>query len=139
MKATLGNPVQNGKNLGEIKETIRALSVVVVSGQHSGEVPLTCRWYMGRSPNASLVYCSLWAGPRHFKIPGGKISTNHSGHGQASGHGYCKKSAAFAHAIKTANIHLSEPVDGRGMSPVFEACRAIVRGLGIRGRLVVVE
>jgi len=119
----------NGRNLKGEKEMTGALSVVVTSGKHAGTSPITVRWYMGRSNSASVVYCSVWA-----------MNNTHyaAGHGKAGGYGYCKESASFDCAVRSAGIELSSSVDGVGRSAIHEACEAIARAMGIRGHLVYV-
>ena len=104
-----------------------SLDVVVTSGKHAGTSPITVRWYMGRSNSASVVYCSIWTSSNtHYA----------TGHGKAGGYGYCKQSAAFGCAVRSAGIRLSSSVDGVGHSAIHEACEAIARAMGIRGHLV---
>ena len=120
----------NAINRAGEKELIRSLDVAVVSGKHAGTNPITVRWYMSRSRQASIVYCSLWVSTgTHFG----------SGSGRAAGYGFCKKSASFSEAVKSAGIRFSVPVAGVGSGAVYRACEAIARGAGIRGRLMFVS
>ena len=128
MKALIGSPVSNAKNLGGDKEMTATLNVVVVKDRKIHE-PITVRWYMGRSRDAQNVLCSVW-------IKGDRWN---SGHGVAGGYGYHKKSEAFARALDDANISLNKPVGGRGDSAVWDACDAIVRALGYRSKPYFVE
>jgi hypothetical protein len=84
---------------------------------------ITVKFYMGRSSNASVVYCNIWLG-----------NDTHcaSGTGSAGGGGYHKKSAALQEAIDSAGIALSSPIDGRGDSSMREAIKAIGKCLGYR-------
>jgi hypothetical protein len=121
MKATFtSKETRNGVNFGDKKELIRAKSVIALqTNGHPCEV-ISARWYMGRSASASIVYCTVW-------VNGGLWV---SGSGSAGGGGYCKQSAAFAHAVENAGIELTEDVAGRGSSAVESACKAIARELG---------
>lgn len=96
MKAVFKAPASNAYNYSREKELVGAYSVM---GKLNGEVReiVTARAYMGRSNSASTVYASLW-------VHAGELST--SGKGSAGGYGYHKESAAFADAIRSANIEL---------------------------------
>jgi len=118
----------NAKNLGREKETVRRDVVVALS---KGELTDTidARWYMGRSSQASVVYCSIWVKGKNQYF---------SGHGNASGYGYHKESAAFQAALDSAGIELSKSVAGVGDSAISNAYRAVARALGYRGKLIIV-
>jgi hypothetical protein len=122
MKATIENQAQNAINYGYKKELTRALSVVALQGNGSPTEVITARWYMGRSSDASTVLCSIW-------IHGAGVYT--SGHGKAGGGGYDKYSAAFADALNSAGVVLSENIAGVGNSAIERACEAIVKTLGV--------
>lgn len=79
------------------KETTDTRHLVAVKGKEVVDL-ITVRWYMGRSNQASVVYCCVWihgSGQRYY-----------SGKGQAGGWGYHKYSAAFASALTSAGIEL---------------------------------
>ncbi len=129
MKAKLPSTnTTEARNLGNTKEVIRTDNVVAL---HNGQLitPILIRWYMGRSSNASTVYCSIWV---HGK------GRSFSGHGKASGCGYHKESTALDNAIRSAGIELSTSINGVGDSAIGEAERAIVVALGYRGKIVIV-
>lgn len=87
---------------------------------------ITVRWWMGRSANASMVYCSVWVRTRD----GGDLS----GRGSAGGYGYHKESAAFDDAVTSAGIKLRQSVHGCGDGSVRHALQAIAKAAGY-GRL----
>lgn len=121
MKATITNPeIRNGVNYGDRKELIRAKSVIALQTNGQPCEIIAARWYMGRSAQSSVVYCTVW-------INGGLWV---SGSGKAGGSGYCKRSAAFAHALDDAGVQLTENVAGVGNSAVENACKAIASELG---------
>ena len=135
MKAILPkDDIKHAKNLARDKETVEALTVVALTKNEFKE-PLKVKWYMGRSNNASVVYCSLWANGKNRYI---------SGHGHAGGYGYHKVSAAFQDALSSAGIKLvGDPygrvdtakqcsVSGVGDSGVNRACKAVAKALGYR-------
>ena len=80
--------------------------------------PVCVRWYMGRSRNTSIVYCTV-------SISTDTLSTH--GHGHAGGYGYDKKSAALACALRSAAVALSRSIHGTGESR--QAIKAIVKYL----------
>ncbi len=87
---------------------------------------LTARWYMGKSREASVVYCALWV-----TLPEADWGSDYAcAAGQAGGHGYCKQSAAYEDALNKAGIKTSDPISGRGMSVVEESLEALARNLG---------
>lgn len=51
------------------------------------------------------------------------------GYGKAAGYGYCKASAAVGEAIENAGISLSEPIDGRGITAIWDAAKAVAKKL----------
>ena len=129
MKAQIGSQVENAQNLSGDKEMVDTLNAVVAKDRKLVE-PIIVRWYMGRSASSSVVYCSIW-------LHGNGI--HNSGHGKAGGGGYHKKSEAFAQAVKSANIKLSECVGGRGDGAVRDACKAILKAMGYRSKPLIVE
>ena len=132
MKFTLPKTIiSNAKNLGEDKEIVRALSIVVNTKKGLKEI-VCARWYMGRSPNASRVHCSLW-------LMVGQHYYSNSGYGTAGGWGYCKRSAAFAEALESAGVGVSESASGQGLSVVREQLLALVKAMGYQGKAIVIE
>ncbi len=126
---------QNAVNMGDTKETVRIHRVVMYDragirpGQDTGHdagmsVAIDARWYMGRSRNASKMYCSVWVR--------GKTREHHyySGHGTAGGGGYDKFSASLSSALSDAGIALSNDIAGRGDGACREAYDAIMAALG---------
>lgn len=85
---------------------------------------IDARWYMGRSSQASTVYCSVWIRTRD-----GRTFT---GHGSAGGYGYHKESAAFDEALTSAGVKLSDPhsVHGCGDGPIRDAMEAVMKAAG---------
>lgn len=130
MHATFKNPGSNAKYPLERKELVRAINVAVIE---NGKivVPITAKFYMGRSRNAMTVHCNLWASDRR-----GKRRT--SGYGAAGGGGYHKESAALSAAIQSAGISLSEQIDGVGETAMTDALTAIVRELGYTGNIRII-
>lgn len=145
MKAKLTKQVHNAKNLNGDKEVIDTKTLVAVKG---GKIftPVVARWYKGRSPHASTVYCSVWIDATDFHT---------SGYGWAGGCGYHKKSAAFADALNSAGVELyGSPyagvvetakerltrvhIGGCGDASVDAALKAIARALGFRGQMEIV-
>jgi hypothetical protein len=133
----------NAKNLAGDKEVVNEKKLVVT---YKGEIltPVDVRWYMGRSSQASTVYCSVW-------VHGAGVSV--SGRGQAGGYGYHKESSAFASALSSAGIELygnpygyAHPAEdksrahigGCGDRSVDEAVLALGRALGYRGKMKIV-
>lgn len=111
----------NARNMGEGKETIAAWSLVGIDSDGAPTELAAARWYMSRSGHgASPVYCSVWI----------HANGHPSGHGRATGCGYCKRSAALAAAIQSAGITLSHDIDGRGQGHSREALEAIGHSLG---------
>lgn len=94
------------------KETVRTV-YGVVSYQSVVRRVVTVEWYMGRSSKSSVVYCNIW------------VNNTCSGTGKAGGGGYCKRSAAFSDALRSAGIKTDEAIDGRGMGVVGDAVKAI--------------
>lgn len=117
--------VENGKNLSEKKELIRALSLICPHPETGNLREVICaRFWMARSADgASPVYCSVW-------VRGLGNQEYFAGHGRARGCGYHKASAAMQFAFDNAGIRLSEPIDGRGDSEMERAMLAITKTLG---------
>lgn len=128
--AKLGSIQQNAINYGNKKELVGAYSVVGIVNGKLKEI-VCCRTYMGRSRSASTVYASIWV-----KLPDGEWTT---GKGNAGGYGYHKESAAIGYAIMSAGIELSDAIDGRGDSAMFDALLAIGHMAGGEGELLLVK
>lgn len=144
MRAALpAETVSNAVNYGGNKETVTRLCVV---GKKNGALCsiVEASFYMGRSRDASKVYCALW-------VSG---DTYCSGRGKAGGYGYHKESAALADAIRSAGIELTganyarhegrvnykKPayISGCGHDSMLMALKAIARAAGARGQLLIV-
>lgn len=113
---------QNAKNLAGNKETVdRYLCIAKQKKAPDGDflTPVDARFYMGRSSNASVVYCSVWINCCGYMI---------SGHGQAGGYGYDKTSAALGDALESAGVVLNRSINGSGQTR--EALEAIAEALG---------
>lgn len=120
----------NAVNRDIKKERIR--QIIVVDDAGSKHKVIDCRFYMGRSQNASVMYCSVWLR--------GKLNNENvwlSGSGKAGGHGYHKASAAMHNAITAAGFELVEddgvtpsPIDGRGDDAMRDAAIALAAALG---------
>ena len=95
-----------------------------------------CRFYMGRSPASSTIYCILWT---HSESRSG------FGIGKAGGHGYHKRSAAADFAISSSGITLLKEsgekahIHSVGDSAIREALRAISTALGASDHAILVE
>ena len=130
MHATFKNLGSNARYALERKELVRVIHVMVVDGDDIA-VPITAKFYMGRSRNAMTVYCNVWTGDRR-----GMRRT--SGYGFATGGGYHKESAALSSAIQSAGISLSEQIDGVGETAMTDALTAIARELGYTGNIRII-
>ena len=82
----------------------------------TGKEAVTCRFYAPLK--GSTVYCCIW-------INGKKHSA--SGSGKAGGYGYHKPSAALQTAIETAGFKLSEDINGRGDSAMYDAIESLAK------------
>lgn len=89
---------ENAINHSNTKETV---DTMVLIGHKKGEFHelVTVRCYMGRSSQASVVYCSVW-------INGRAKGVCVSGRGSAGGCGYHKRSAAMQSALRSAGVVL---------------------------------
>ena len=67
MKAKLIKQVSNAKDLADDKEVTDIKTLVAIK---NGKIhtPVVARWYMGRSSQASVVYCSVWINAKDFQI-----------------------------------------------------------------------
>jgi hypothetical protein len=122
--------ISNATNYGGKKELIDATSIVVFANGQLHEVCLA-RWYMSRSREASVVYCSLWVRrPGILNAEGTayiKEGAWWSGSGSAGGGGYHKGSAALDEAIRSAGITLSRSISGTG--ECMQALMAIAKAM----------
>lgn len=116
----------NGRNLSSEKELVHAISVVGAVKGETSEL-ITARFWMGRSRNASRVYCSVWL----------RDGEGGAGHGTASGYGYDKKSAALSEALESAGITLSKDISGVGESAMRDALVAVVIAMGAEPQVYV--
>lgn len=120
--------ISNARNYGGEKELVHRLQAVAydrTKQNYDGSrfyTPLDARFWMGRSNNASVVYCSVWVRT--------KDGRHMSGKGTAGGYGYHKVSAAFDAAARSAEIQLDASVSGCGDGPMRLAAEAIVRAAG---------
>lgn len=115
--------VLNAKNLGGKKETIgHEIYISPSASQEWLRVPVEARFYMGRSSNASTVYCSVWI--RHSD------GREFTGHGKAGGYGYHKASAALEDALHNAGIGGQPIFGGCGETAMQNALAGIARACG---------
>jgi hypothetical protein len=131
MKAKINKAnIRSGKNYGSQKEVVNTLQVVA---SYKGKLynPVKVVLWMGRSNQASVVYCSIWIHSRHKKV-------DCSGYGTAGGYGYHKESAALDSAIRSAGIKLDRYIDGAGENAMKDAVEAIARAAGFTGQMIVV-
>ncbi len=115
----------NARNLSNAKELIASLKCVAV---YKGKfrTPIDVRWYMSRSGDgASPVYCSVW-------FNDAKCDYRASGHGKASGYGYCKQSASLEAALDSAGVKMSWSFGGAGSTATQTTLEALARKLGFR-------
>lgn len=143
MRAKIVKMQQNAKSPVN-KETVNTLRALVTK---KGEIVkvATARFYMGRSNQASVVYCCLWV-----YTAAGEYT---SGYGTAGGYGYHKESAALQEAISSAGIELyGSPyqqdeqkknkrcyIGGVGDAAMRDALEAITRAAGYRGKIKVIQ
>jgi len=118
------------KFMGKIreKELVRSYQVYDLETLHSyKQTPMKfidCRLYMGRSNNASAVYCALW-------------TFNSSGTGSAGGYGYHKQSAAVNDAILSAGYTMAIHFGGSGEQAIRDALTAIAVHEGCKKPFIV--
>lgn len=120
MKANLPaqRSVSNGRNYWGEKACTSTLHAVVL---HRDEMHTAVTVRIHHSRSRSRNYCSVWINDRHRYF---------AGHGQASGHGYHRPSAALAAALESCGIKLSEELEGRGDGAMRDAVTAICHALG---------
>ena len=128
--------LNNAKNMNCEKELVQR--IVIVDDAGSKQQIVDCRLYMGRSSNASAVYCIIWAN--------GHVNNERvwvTGHGKAEGYGYHKPSAAMQNAITAAGFALTDengdsmPIDGRGDEAMHDAAIAIAAALGFNDVILI--
>lgn len=115
-------------NLGDKKETIASRTLIAFEDGKFKEL-ITARWYMGRSSSAMQVDCSVWFDSAIMEASHVEW-TDCSGRGKAGGGGYCKQSAAFEAAMRSAGIKCDQGIAGRGMSVVEDAMIALAKQQG---------
>ena len=144
LKATLPKTeTDNGRNRSQEKELVSYWKVIAYSKGEFHE-PIDCRCWMGRSKQASTVYCSIWIRDR-------RNGRWYAGNGSAGGYGYHKESAAIGDAIDSAGVQLTGSVSKRngeakgpahihgvGESAIKAALEAIARALGFRKYTIVI-
>jgi hypothetical protein len=124
------NDISNARNYGGEKELVDAKSIIVAAPDRGLHEIVTARWYMGRSREASVAYCSVWVRRPEQRDRAGNVTVPGawwSGTGTAGGYGYHKGSAALNGAIKSAGITLSRSVSGTGECE--EALMAIAKAM----------
>ncbi len=127
MQAIIRTQESNGRNYADTKETVQELRVIARRSKDAAydagklcEV-VTARFYMGRSRNASTVYCSVWV---HCE------GIHTAGHGTAGRWGCHKSSAALSAALSSAGIELwGSPYDKEG-EDTQKGERAYISGCG---------
>lgn len=92
------------------------------------EEPVIVRWKRPAS-GYGTIHCAVWVRLKEYRV----------GYAKAGGYGYCKRSQAFADALKAAGVKLSVRVDGAGMEKVREAMLAIGQTLVGDEPMIVVE
>ena len=102
------------------KEIIKGYKTIVKKNGLDRTI-VDVRFYMGRSTNSSVVYCSVWV--HGFNFCG-------SGVGKAGGWGYHKGSAAMQSALDDAGIKLDKSIHGVGESAELEAIESIMTDMG---------
>jgi len=133
MPAELTN---NARNYSGEKELVNRLQLVVfrpsekkgTDDRHDQRFvrAIDARFWMGRSSQASTVYCSVWI---YQQTTGGGFDY-HGGTGSAGGFGYHKESAALDEALRSAGVTLSTPIHGAGDHAMEAALRAVARAAG---------
>lgn len=116
IKANITGLASNLTKNHDRKERIKRYLVI----SSTLEDVIDCRLYMGRSPNARVVYCDLW-------IQGNE--TYGSGNGSAGGYGYDKMSSAVMQAIANAGISLTNTTGGYVNATIEEALLSIADAL----------
>lgn len=117
----LGPPMDHGGHLDKKEQTSRMLFLLIRDGRIVA--PLDVRFYMGRSSNASVVYCRFW-------LRDGNGGRGWSGNGRAGGCGDDKQSAAMQDAFTNAGLAVSKNFGGVGSSAMREAGTAALVAAG---------
>lgn len=99
----------------DTKEVVNHLQAVGIKNNKIKSA-VDAKFYMGRSSNASVVYCVVRVFAEH---------DTYCGAGDAGGGGYHKESAALAEAILNAGIYIDGHFGGRGDRAMEEALVAI--------------
>lgn len=120
--------VQDGRNYWGEKEVTSIFFLVAFDGKQQREV---AQVRVHHTRNKGANYCSVW-------VNDGKRGRWYAGHGQASGFGYHRSSAAMAAALDSAGIKLSSPIDGVGEGAMRDALMAIGRACGYRDSRMIV-
>lgn len=128
MQFTFGKLQSNAINQGDKKETITSRTLIAFKDGKFIDL-ITARWYMGRSSSSMLVQCSVWFQSAIMEKSHAQW-TDCSGKGRAGGGGYCKQSAAFEDAMRSAGIKCDQGIGGRGMSVVEDAMLALAKQQG---------
>ena len=139
MKAIFKQEKHQDNAVNRSREKELTNRIVVVDDAGSKRRIVDCRFYMGRSSQASVVYCSIWLSG---SIDSGLVWM--SGSGQAGGWGYHKASAAMQRAITAAGFTLTEddgktpsPIDGRGDDAMRDAAIALAAALGFNDVILI--
>jgi len=100
--------VSNARNYSNEKETTDTYILIGKKPGQDFKELITCRCYMGRSSQASVVYASIWVHGGRVQLKKGAepVEIYVSGKGSAGGYGYHKSSAAIDEAIRSAGIEL---------------------------------
>ena len=134
--ADITNAGSNLKNCGHIRDKKEIISgYKIIDSSKPGEYGdshelIDCRLYMGRSNQASVVYCIIWV---HCPDKG----LYFSGSGQAGGYGYDRQSGAVADAIDNTGITLSKSINGAGSEAIRAALQAIAKQIGVKKPILV--
>jgi hypothetical protein len=125
MKANLDNLRNTEEQLIKARDITESkmLTDVFVLTDNAGNVPAKILFLTAKNADgAGKMYCVI-----RLELNGQYLAAV----GSASGYGYCKRSAAFANALKGLNIELDEPVAGVDMRHVREAVIAIVEASSV--------
>ncbi|MDP2652049.1 MAG: hypothetical protein Q8O94_02845 [bacterium] len=107
------------------KEMIHSYNVIAINNGKMYD-PVTLRIYKSRSPHASTIYASFWAG-------------KYRGSGSAGGYGYDKSRTAAWEAVDKAGLDASGFLPGSPKRAIRDALSDIARSLGYEGELLIVE
>jgi len=141
-KITLGQ--ENAKNMANEKELVKRIQFIAPNpkfkdvdqtesyyvqypdrlAQMRFVTPIDARFYMGRSSQASTVYCSVWIHNRNGEFSAGR--------GSAGGYGYDKESQALEEALNSAGVTFTTHWGGMGESAMTRAITLLGHRLGYR-------